>query len=120
MDIIAYTIPRYPKTDLLELAEIVVLIIPKPGIIKILNLTIQLTDVTDLEPTSMTQASKDPRWRQAISDEYDALVQNKTWELVAYDSIYNIVGCKWIYCTKYLHMALLTGTKLVWFDKGFH
>jgi hypothetical protein len=31
----AYTIPRYPKTDLLELAEIVVLIIPNPGIISI-------------------------------------------------------------------------------------
>jgi hypothetical protein len=29
----AYTIPRYPKIDLFELAEIVVLIIPKPGII---------------------------------------------------------------------------------------
>jgi len=28
------TIPRYPNTLLLELAEIVVLIIPKPGMIK--------------------------------------------------------------------------------------
>jgi hypothetical protein len=33
MDIIAYTIPKYPNTLLLELADIVVLIIPKPGII---------------------------------------------------------------------------------------
>jgi hypothetical protein len=31
----AYTIPRYPKILLLEAADIVVLIIPKPGIIKI-------------------------------------------------------------------------------------
>jgi hypothetical protein len=35
IDIIAYTIPRYPNTFLFELAEIVVLIIPNPGIIKI-------------------------------------------------------------------------------------
>ena len=34
IDIMAYTIPIYPNTDLLEFAEIVVLIIPKPGIIK--------------------------------------------------------------------------------------
>jgi hypothetical protein len=33
IDIIAYTIPKYPNTLLLELAEIVVLITPKPGII---------------------------------------------------------------------------------------
>ena len=31
---IAYTIPRYPNTLLLELDEITVLIIPNPGIIK--------------------------------------------------------------------------------------
>jgi hypothetical protein len=34
MDIIAYTIPKYPNTFLFELADIVVLIIPNPGIIK--------------------------------------------------------------------------------------
>ncbi|GAB3696447.1 hypothetical protein GCM10028814_35080 [Angustibacter aerolatus] len=35
IDIIAYTIPIYPNILLLELAAIVVLIIPKPGTIKI-------------------------------------------------------------------------------------
>ena len=35
MDIMAYTIPRQPNTLLFELAEIVVLITPKPGIINI-------------------------------------------------------------------------------------
>jgi hypothetical protein len=35
IDIIAYTIPMYPNTALLEFADIVVLIIPKAGIIKI-------------------------------------------------------------------------------------
>jgi len=33
IDIMAYTIPKYPNTLLLELADIVVLIIPNPGII---------------------------------------------------------------------------------------
>jgi len=35
IDIIAYTIPKYPNTFLLEPADIVVLTIPKAGIIKI-------------------------------------------------------------------------------------
>ena len=35
IDIIAYTIPKYPNIVLLELAEIVVLITPNPGIIRI-------------------------------------------------------------------------------------
>lgn len=34
LDIATYTIPKYPNTDLLELAEIVVLIIPNSGIIE--------------------------------------------------------------------------------------
>ena len=35
IDIIAYTIPRYPNMVLLEWAEMVVLITPKPGMIRI-------------------------------------------------------------------------------------
>ena len=35
IDIIAYIIPKKPNTYLFELAEIVVLITPKPGIINI-------------------------------------------------------------------------------------
>ena len=47
-----------------------------------LNLHIQLSKPLDLEPTTPTQALKDPKWRKAMSKEYDALVRNGTWELV--------------------------------------
>ena len=47
-----------------------------------LNLHIQLSKPLDLEPTTPTQALKDPKWRKAMSEEYDALVRNGTWELV--------------------------------------
>ena len=48
----------------------------------------------------MTQTLKNPHWRKAMSEEYDALVSNGTWELVPPASAFNIVGCKWIFCIK--------------------
>ena len=35
-----------------------------------------------LEPTTVTQAVKDPLWRQAMDNEFNALLHNGTWELV--------------------------------------
>ena len=62
-----------------------------------LNLSTQLSHPCDVEPTTVTQALKDPKWCRAMSEEYDALVRNGTRELVPSDSIHNIVGCKWIF-----------------------
>ncbi|GKB43542.1 ribonuclease H-like domain-containing protein [Tanacetum coccineum] len=33
-----------------------------------------------LKPTTRTQASKDPQWRKAMDLEFNALIQNQTWE----------------------------------------
>ncbi|RVW91845.1 Retrovirus-related Pol polyprotein from transposon RE2 [Vitis vinifera] len=65
-----------------------------------LNLHTQLTKSDDHEPTTLTQALKDHKWRRAMSEEYDALVKNGTWALVPPDSSPNLVGCKWIFRTK--------------------
>jgi len=49
---------------------------------------------TPVEPTCFTQASKDPKWRQAMDTEMNALLKNKTWSLVPYHPTMNLVGCK--------------------------
>ncbi|KAJ9555944.1 hypothetical protein OSB04_010558 [Centaurea solstitialis] len=49
-----------------------------------------------LEPTAHLQTSKDPLWRKAMDDEYNALLRNQTWELVAPTSR-PPTGCKWIF-----------------------
>jgi hypothetical protein len=36
-----------------------------------------------------------------MSIEYDALIGNQTWELVPLPKGKNIVGCKWVYKTKF-------------------
>nr|XP_016462212.1 PREDICTED: uncharacterized mitochondrial protein AtMg00810-like [Nicotiana tabacum] len=44
------------------------------------------------EPTSYAQAIKDLRWQRAMSDEYNALIQNNTWKLVPPPPDANIIG----------------------------
>lgn len=65
-----------------------------------LNLHTHLTTSSDLEPATVTKALQDPRWRQAMSDECDALVRNGTWELVPPAATQNVAGCKWIFRIK--------------------
>ena len=51
----------------------------------------------EIEPTTVTQALTDSKWRQAMSDEFNALVKNGTWALVSPSPHHNLVGCKWIF-----------------------
>ena len=64
------------------------------------SLTASTTSILS-EPTSFSQASKDPHWKHAMSVEFDALVQNKTWSLVPPPANVNIVGNKWVFRTKF-------------------
>ena len=52
-----------------------------------------------LEPHTYLQASKDPLWRQAMDNEYNALLRNHTWVLVPPTSRHPI-GCKWVFRIK--------------------
>ncbi|KAL5548077.1 hypothetical protein UlMin_003308 [Ulmus minor] len=85
-----------------------------------LNLHTQKTISQPTAPTSVSQALKDPNWRQAMSDEYNALVRNGTCELVPPDGISNLVGCKWIYHIKRHSDGSIDRFKARLVAKGFH
>ncbi|GJV78915.1 retrovirus-related pol polyprotein from transposon TNT 1-94 [Tanacetum coccineum] len=51
--------------------------------------TVLPTTIT--EPTSFTVANNSPEWRQAMKEEYDALMKNGTWSLVPRASNTNVV-----------------------------
>ncbi|KAJ0878262.1 putative RNA-directed DNA polymerase [Helianthus annuus] len=53
------------------------------------------------EPSSYSEASKDPKWVEAMNLEMEALLRNKTWELVDLPNNRKPIGCKWIYKIKY-------------------
>ena len=65
-----------------------------------LNLSTMLSTSSDLESTTSAQALKNPKWRQAMSEEFNALIRNGTWKLIPSASCQNVVGCKWIFRTK--------------------
>ncbi|KAD3642035.1 hypothetical protein E3N88_31259 [Mikania micrantha] len=57
--------------------------------------------VTPLKPKAFKSAAKNPKWMDAMHKEMDALTLNNTWTLVPRPTCHNIVGCKWIFRTKF-------------------
>jgi hypothetical protein len=51
-------------------------------------------------PRDWKVAKQDPKWREAMIEELNALERNKTWELVHLPAGKRVVGCKWIYTVK--------------------
>ncbi|GJU33246.1 ribonuclease H-like domain-containing protein [Tanacetum coccineum] len=56
---------------------------------------------SSLIPKSPFQALREPNWKQAMCDEYKALIDNKTWVLVPRPPNVNIVRSMWLYEHKY-------------------
>ncbi|WJX96151.1 hypothetical protein P8452_77393 [Trifolium repens] len=56
--------------------------------------------LANLEPTSIKTALADSKWSQAMKDEYQALINNKTWTLVPLPPHRKAIGCKWIFRVK--------------------
>ena len=52
------------------------------------------------EPLTLTEALNDPKWHDAMKEEYSALIENKTWHLVPPSSKKNIINCKWVHRVK--------------------
>ena len=46
------------------------------------------------EPTRFHEALNDPKWKQAMTEEYSALIKNKTWHLVEAEKGSNLIDCK--------------------------
>ncbi|GKB78293.1 gag/pol polyprotein [Tanacetum coccineum] len=57
--------------------------------------------------------------RQAMKEEYDALVKNGTWSLVPRASNTNVVDCKWVYRLKRDKNSAITRYKARFVAKGF-
>ncbi|CAH9136574.1 unnamed protein product, partial [Cuscuta epithymum] len=73
----------------------------KSGIFKPKTIFNLQTDVSACDPSCFSMANKDPKWRAAMAEEFNALIDNHTWDLVPFNSRNNVVGSKWIYKTKF-------------------
>ena len=72
------------------------------------------------EPTFVANALKDAKWRHAMQDEFNALIQNQTWDLVSPQCASNLVGCKWIFRVKRNSNGSISRYKALLVAKGFH
>ncbi|GJW56241.1 uncharacterized mitochondrial protein-like protein [Tanacetum coccineum] len=57
--------------------------------------------VSKAGPRGFKIAAKDPKWMEAMNEEFQALQQNQTWVLVPRPGSANIIGSKWVYRIKY-------------------
>ena len=52
------------------------------------------------EPSSVTKALQHEHWKEAMREEYMALMRNETWSLVPLPSNRNTIECKWVFKVK--------------------
>jgi hypothetical protein len=64
---------------------------------KLFNLHTSTHNIISPLPTNPIDALNDHNWKMAMKDEYDALIENKTWELVPRPSHANIIRSLWIF-----------------------
>jgi hypothetical protein len=72
------------------------------------------------EPSYASQALRNPNWRAAISDEFNALLRYGTWDLVPHTSSTNLVGYKWVFRIKQNSDGTVARYKARLVAKGFH
>lgn len=51
-------------------------------------------------PKNIAEALSNPTWNHAMHDEFSALINNKTWDLVPRQSHMNVIRCMWIFKQK--------------------
>ncbi|GJW97663.1 ribonuclease H-like domain-containing protein [Tanacetum coccineum] len=69
-------------------------------------------------PKSYTEAFSDPNWKNAMCDEYNALIKNNTWSLAPRPTNANIVRCMWLFHYKYLADGTLSHYKALLVANG--
>lgn len=71
-----------------------------------------------MEPRTVSQALADDRWKEAMCAEYQALLQNGTWDLVPRTDRVP-VACKWVFRVKHKLDGIVDRFKARLVAKGF-
>ena len=64
-------------------------------------------------------ALRDPAWHAAMTNEFDALQRNGTWQLVPRPRRANVISGNWIFKNKYHADGSLERRKARWVVRGF-
>lgn len=58
--------------------------------------------LASLDPHTISQALSNPLWRDSVSAEFNSFICTDTFELVPPSTEQNVVGCRWLFQTKFL------------------
>ncbi|PKU76601.1 Retrovirus-related Pol polyprotein from transposon TNT 1-94 [Dendrobium catenatum] len=76
--------------------------------------------IHEAEPSTYNQASKSAQWRAAMSQEFQALQTQGTWDLIPPHPTQNVLGCKWTYRIKLKSDGTVARYKARLVAKGFN
>ena len=65
------------------------------------------------------ESAQADQWRQATSEEYEALVSNGTWSLVERPKDVNVIGSRWVFKAKRDHTGNISRYKARFVAQGF-
>lgn len=71
-------------------------------------------------PSSFRATLANPNWHAAMEDEFSALLENSTWDLVPCPPTANLVTGKWIFKHKFKADGSLERYKARWVLRGFN
>lgn len=71
------------------------------------------------EPLDHREAATDARWKAAMDEEFQALIQNKTWHLVPAPARCNLIDSKWVFKLKHKADGTVDRYKARLVAKGF-
>ncbi|GKC54488.1 ribonuclease H-like domain-containing protein [Tanacetum coccineum] len=92
------------------IARVSSILLRSPPLYLMLFLPVSICGINDLDIQEV-KAFNDPNWRNAMFDEYNALIKNKTWTSVPRPEGANIVRCMWLFRHKFLADGTLSRYK---------
>lgn len=88
--------------------------------LKQLHLTTKHLIPQTFKLATVSQALKEPLWREGMCEELNALIKSGTWEMVPKQPYQNLVDCKWFHRVKRHPNGHVTQFKARLIARGFH
>ena len=83
------------------------------------RLNLHATPTISPIPNSYKAALLDHNWANAMKDEFNALLENNTWQRVPSPPGANVVSGKWAFCHKFHSDGTLSRYKARWVCRGY-
>ena len=78
-----------------------------------------MSDLSKSEPTNVSDAIKHTTWKDAMTEEYQSIIENDVWEIVPRPEGKYVVSSKWIFKIKYTTDGSIEKYKSKFIGRGF-